>query len=416
MPGRSDDSAKTPNKIVPLAPQSASGAAATAPAGGVAGGASAAGGSGTPADAPRETILGGSAFFFLLDGASPQSRTIAPELETQKQVAADRTRPLAQRLEAFEDIMDSEIGDTTLSRARNIEREVGLRQIYLKFDGGNPTGSQKDRIAFAQAMDAMRRGYDAITVATCGNFGAAVALAASVAGLRCTIHIPEAYHTKRVDEMVGYGAEIVRVKGDYERAVHVSRERAQKEDVYDANPGGANTPLQLAAYGEIAYELYDELRDAPAAVAVPVSNGTTLAGIYKGFLSLYRRGKTSRMPRLVAGSSAGKNPIVRAFLKNAPTCENLDPESIRETAVNEPLINWHSIDGDHALEAMRATSGWAANASDKGMLAYAKLLLDREGMSVLPASTAGLVALLERHKKEPLPGDRYVVVLTGRRS
>jgi hypothetical protein len=109
----------------------------------------------------------------LLDGASAQVPIIAPELEPRKRVAADPDRPLEERLEAFEDIIDSEIGDTALSRSRNIEREVGLRQLYLKFEGGNPTGAQKDRIAFAQAMDAMRRGFDAITVATCGNYGAA---------------------------------------------------------------------------------------------------------------------------------------------------------------------------------------------------------------------------------------------------
>jgi threonine synthase len=204
---------------------------------------------------------------FLLDGASPQMPFVAPELETQRRVAG---------------------------------------QIYLKFEGGNPTGTQKDRIAFAQVMDAMRRGFDAITVATCGNYGVALALAASMAGLKCLIYIPEGYHTKRVQEMTDLGAKIVRAAGDYEQAVITSRQHAEAEEIYDANPGGANTALQLKVYGEIAYEIYDELRDAPAAVAVPVSNGSTLVGIYKGFLSLYRRGKTSRLPRMVAGSSHGK--------------------------------------------------------------------------------------------------------------
>lgn len=354
--------------------------------------------------------------FTLLDGASSQAPVIAPELETQKMVAADKTQPLNERIEAYEDIIDSEIGDTTLSRARNIEREVGLRQIYLKFEGGNPTGTQKDRIAFAQAMDAMRRGFEAITVATCGNYGMAVALAASMAGLECFVYIPEGYHTKRINEILNLKAQIIRIQGDYEIAVNASREMAEREEIYDANPGGENTALQLQAYGEISHEIYDELRDAPAAVAVPVSNGTTLAGIYRGFLSLYRRGKTSHIPRMVAGSSHGKNPIIRAFLKNVPNCDDLQPNRIRETAVNEPLINWHSIDGDYALEAIRRTGGWAAYASDKGMLSYSKLLREREGLNVLPASTAGLLVLLERHRKESLPGDRYVVVLTGRGS
>ena len=355
-------------------------------------------------------------FFSLLDGASSISPVIAPELERQRKLAANRTLFLEDRLEAYDDIIDSEIGDTNLVRGRNIEREVGLRQIFLKFDGGNPTGTQKDRIAFTQAMDALRRGFDTISIATCGNYGVAISLAASLAGLNCDIYIPEGYHTKRISEMMKYGANIIRVPGDYENAVLVSRKMAEEKEKYDANPGGANSTLQLKAYGQIANEIYDELRDAPAAVAVPVSNGTTLAGIYRGFISLYRRGKTSHVPKMIAGSSFRKNPIVQAYIKNLAACEDLKPESIKETIVNEPLINWHSIDGDYALSAIRESGGWASYATDRNMIAYSKLIRQNEGLSVLPASTAGLIALVERHQKESLPGDRYVVILTGRKS
>jgi threonine synthase len=291
-----------------------------------------------------------------------------------------------------------------------------LRQIYLKFEGGNPTGTQKDRIAFAQAMDALRRGYDTITAATCGNYGVAIALAADFAGVSSRIYIPENYHANRMKEMTELGATIIRVKGDYEQSVEVSSEEANRHDFYDANPGGDNMLTQMQAYGGIAYEIYDELRDAPLAVAVPVSNGTTLAGIYRGFLSLYRRGKISRLPRIVAGSSFRKNPIVQAYLYNSPSCEDLNPQKIHETSINEPLINWHSIDGDHALDAIRQTGGWASDASDKAMRAYSRLIRVKEGLQVLPASTAGLIALMNKHAKEPLPGDRYVAVLTGRKS
>ncbi|AOY57558.1 MULTISPECIES: pyridoxal-phosphate dependent enzyme [Desulfococcus] len=352
----------------------------------------------------------------LMDGATGQIDEVSRYVQEQRRVAADPACSLEARLEAFEDIIDSEVGDTSMVRARNIEREMALRQIYLKFEGGNPTGTQKDRIAFAQAMDALRRGFDTITVATCGNYGVALALAASFAGIRCIIYIPEAYHTRRVNEMIALGAEIVREGNDYERAVEASSARAERADFYDANPGGHNTLLQLQAYGGISYEIYDELRDAPYVVAVPVSNGTTLSGIYKGFLSLYRRGKTSRMPRMVAGSAYHKNPIVRAFLKDTPRCEDLRPEAIRETSINEPLINWHSIDGDQALNAIRETRGWAGNATDKSMRAFSRLIREREGLDVLPASTAGLIAMIEHHQKQTLPGDRYVVVLTGRKS
>ncbi|HXV77818.1 MAG TPA: pyridoxal-phosphate dependent enzyme [Candidatus Polarisedimenticolaceae bacterium] len=352
----------------------------------------------------------------LLDAAETSPAAAAIDFAAVRRICSDASRPLEQRLEAFEDVHESEVGDTILSRARNVEREVGLRQIYLKFEGDNPSGTQKDRIAFAQAMDALRRGYDSITVATCGNYGVAVALAAEVAGLRCIVYVPESYHTRRVREIAQRGAEVLRVPGDYESVVEISRDRARDDEIYDANPGGANTALQLRAYGEIAYEIYDELRDAPAAVAVPVSNGTTLAGIHKGFVSLYRRGKTSRVPRMVAGSSFGKNPIVQAFRKNAPACEDLRPERIRETSVNEPLINWSSFDGDHALQSIRESQGWASYVSDRSMLRFSRIVREQQGLSVLPAATAGLIALLENHQSQPLINDRYVAILTGRRS
>ena len=288
------------------------------------------------------------------------------------------------------------------SRARNVEREVGLRQIYLKFEGDNPTGTQKDRIAFAQAMDALRRGFDAMTVATCGNYGVAVALAASLAGLRCIVYVPEQlpHAPHRGDEQPRRrGA--ARVPATTRASWRCRASEPRREEIYDANPGGANTALQLQAYGEIAYEIYDELRDAPAVVAVPVSNGTTLAGIHKGFVSLYRRGKTSRIPEMVAGSSFGKNPIVQAFRKNDLRCENLKPDKIRETAVNEPLVNWSSIDGDHALAGHPRLAGWASFVSDKNMLRFSRIIREQQGLSV----TAGRDGRPDRSAGQP-PGER----------
>ncbi len=346
--------------------------------------------------------------------AAPAGKYLS-ELEEQRAIARDSDRSLDERLEAFDDVFDSEVGDTSLVRARNIEREFGLRQLFLKFEGGNPTGSQKDRIAFAQVGDALRRGYEAVTVASCGNYGAALALAASVVGMRCEVFIPATFHGRRLEEIERLGAHIKRSPGDYETAVEQSQLRAATDEIYDANPGGPNTPLQLQAYGEISSEIYDELRDSPAVVSVPVSNGTTLAGIFKGFVRLHRRGKISRLPRMFGASSFGKNPIVRSFQRGLDSCRDLDPTKIRETPINEPLINWHSYDGDIALHALRDSHGDAASASDRKMLQHAKLLLEKEGLNALPASCAALAVLLERHAGEPLPPDRYVVVLTGRR-
>jgi threonine synthase len=106
---------------------------------------------------------------------------------------------------------------------------------------------------------------------------------------------------------------------------------------------------------------------------------------------------------------------VKAFLEGQTVCADIQPDSIHETEINEPLINWHSIDGDQALEAIRSTDGWAGYATDRTMKQYSRILREQQGLSVLPASTAGLIALLDRHQHDPLPGDRYVAVLTGRK-
>ncbi len=350
----------------------------------------------------------------ILNGAVNREILIGKETRELSEMVQNPSLSLVDRVESFEDIMDLEVGDTTLSRARNLEREHDIRQLYLKFEGGNPTGTQKDRIAFAQVHDALRRGFDCITVATCGNYGAAMAFAAHLAGIRCVIYIPETFHTDRVSEMERYNAEVLRFTGSYEDTVVYSTKTAAQMDWYDANPGGQNTPLQIRAYAEIAFEIYDQLRDAPRIVAVPVSNGTLLAGIYRGFVSLYKRGKTSRIPRMLAASSAYKNPIITSFKKGLDACEDLRSERIHETKVNEPLINWHSFDGNEALYALNQTKGAAFHVSDKKMLQQSKALLEKEGLKVLPASTAGLIGLLELHAEHELEPDRYVAVLTAK--
>ena len=351
----------------------------------------------------------------MLDGAIPAAHGVSQESLILSAQAQDTSFSLIDRIESYEDIMNLEIGDTSITRARNLEREHIIRQVYLKFEGSNPTGTQKDRIAFNQCHDALRRGYDTITLASCGNYGAAMALASRLAGIRCIIFIPESFHTKRISEMEGYGAVVRRFRGSYEESVEHSIKEAIHNEWYDANPGGRNTPLQLMSYSEIAFEIYDVLRDAPKIVSVPVSNGTLLAGIFRGFVSLHKRGKTSRIPLMIAASSTHKNPIIYSFQKGHENCIDLVPDKIKETKINEPLINWHSFDGDEALYAIRTSGGAAYDISDEKMRRLARQLKEKEGLHVLPAATAGLAALLELNNSKVLDPDRYVALLTGKK-
>jgi len=121
--------------------------------------------------------------FDLLSEAGSSFPEVQKEIFDASAIASDLEKPIQERLAAYEDIIESEVGDTLLVRARNIEREFGIRQLYLKFEGGNPSGTQKDRIAFAHVRDAMRRGYTGIAIATCGNYGGAMGFAAALSGL-----------------------------------------------------------------------------------------------------------------------------------------------------------------------------------------------------------------------------------------
>lgn len=350
----------------------------------------------------------------LKDGVKTAENKVSAETKKLSEFVRDPSNSLIDRLECYEDIINLEVGDTGLYRAKSLEREVDMRQLFIKYEGDNPTGTQKDRIAFAQVYDAMRREYDVVSLATCGNYGVAVALAANLAGIACKIYIPDTYNTERFDEMQVLGAEIIQLPGSYEDVVSESSMLAGKNNWYDANPGGVNTPLQITAYSQIAFEITEELGDAPKYCACPVSNGTLLAGIYRGFVSLYKRGKTSRIPKMIAASSTRKNPIVQSFKQGLDHCADLSPEAIRETKYNEPLINWHSFDGEEALYAIRQSDGDAFNISDKKMKDMSTFLLKKEGLRILPAATAGMVALLEMNEKIDFEPDRYVAVLTAK--
>ncbi len=350
----------------------------------------------------------------LRDCVQSAENKVSEESENLAKFVRNTDKSLTDRLESYEDIISTEVGDTGLGRLKVAEREFNLRQLYVKYEGDNPTGTQKDRIAFAQVHDALRREYDTIALATCGNYGVAVSLAANLAGLRCMVYIPEDYHTDRITEMKERGAIIVRLPGSYEDVVSASSAEAAKQGWYDANPGGANTPLQISAYAQIAHEIYDTLGDAPKYCAVPVSNGTLLAGIYRGFVTLYKRGKTSQIPKMIAASSTRKNPIVQSFTAGLEYCKDLDPTKIKETKYNEPLINWHSFDGEEALYAVRTSGGEAFHVSDKEMREMSAFLRKKEGYRILPASTAGLIGLLELHEKTPLEAGRYVAILTAK--
>ncbi len=301
---------------------------------------------------------------------------------------------------------------TPLIRALNLEKIIGAKKIYLKMEGLNPTGTQKDRVAVLHVLNAFKNGFETVTTGSCGNYGASLAYFANKFGLKAVIFVPASYSFTRVNEMRSWGAEVIKINGSYERAVEKSKLASKRNKWYDANPGSVNREVSYIGYSAIALEIFRDLKHSPSAVFVPVGNGTTLAGIYFGFLELYRVNLTDNLPCFVASSTTGGNPIVKSFKLGFKRVKDLDPCEVRETIVNEPLVSYHSYDGEFALKALYKTEGEVESVSDEEMILYSKLLMKTEGLNVLPASASTIKALKSFISLKKLNGD-YILVLTG---
>jgi len=306
---------------------------------------------------------------------------------------------------------DSDPGGTPVFRAKYLEHLFSFKKIFLKFEGVNPSGTHKDRAALRHVKYAIEKGYDTISIGTCGNYGVAMSYYSRLLGLKAEVFVPERYHTPKVEIMRQNGAIVNEVAGAYEDAVEISRDIAYENNWYDANPGNATTDLSYEAYSRISYELFQQFGRAPDAVAVPVGNGTTLAGIYIGFLNLKKAGLINNIPRMLGASTTGGNPIVKAF-KNKSELIDIKPDNLVESSINEPLIASHAYDGEIGLKAIRESNGFAEYISDNKMMYYKRLIKKEIGLNVLPASTAPLEAIKNTIK---FPEENlYVAVITGR--
>lgn len=304
-------------------------------------------------------------------------------------------------------------GGTPFFKAVRLGKNLHLNNLFVKFEGANRTGTQKDRISRLHVQNAIMKGYDTISLATCGNYGASISYYSGLHGLKSVVGMPEHYAQARLQEMSLNGSEIVKIAGKYEEAVEYMSDLATLRGWYDSNPGSSNSEMDIKGYEGIAYEIVDQLGHSPEFLAVPVGNGTTLSGIYSGFRRMKNLGLIDVVPRMIGASTSNGNPIVEAWNNGHSTVMDLPPESIIETGVNEPLIAYRSIDGQKALDAIRESRGMALYVNDLDMIRYSRLAETSEGISVLPAS-ASAIAAVQGLLQSCCAGREIVVVVTGR--
>ncbi len=302
------------------------------------------------------------------------------------------------------------VGDTPLVRSPELAKAAGLPNLRLKMEGANPTGTQKDRIARLEVAKAATNGAKGISVASCGNFGVAVAHAAFVHNLPCKVFVPADFQGERVTLMEELGATVHRVPGMYEDAVRASRDDARQTGWFDANPGGANTLGTLVGYSTIAKEIIERMETVPAAVGAPIGNGSTLAGVHLGFKMMWAQGKAATLPAIIGGTSQDNNPIPVAVARGQDEHTPVDPRSVTETAVNEPLVNWDALDGTACLVAIRDSGGTAYGFTDEELLRLHDALI-QDGIDAHPASLSAVAALMEAAKEGRIDPDAHVVAV-----
>ncbi|MBE9032686.1 threonine synthase [filamentous cyanobacterium LEGE 11480] len=289
-------------------------------------------------------------------------------------------------------------GNTPLIPVPTIAAEIGKGvRVFVKYDGLNPTGSFKDRGMTMAVTKAKEAGGEAVICASTGNTSAAAAAYARRAGMRAYVLIPDGYVALgKLAQALMYGAEVIAIKGNFDRALELVKESAEKYPVTLVN---SLNPFRLQGQKTAAFEVTDGLGNAPDWLCIPVGNAGNITAYWMGFNEYYQEGRCTKLPRMMGFQAAGSAPFVQGGIVK-------DPETIATAIRIGNPANY-----DKALKVRAESNGEFNPVTDEEILvAYQKLAA--EGVFCEPASAASVAGLLK--KKDAVPfGATIVCVLTG---
>lgn len=298
------------------------------------------------------------------------------------------------------DMPDLPVGNTPLWKAEHLDDH---KQLYLKDDTGNLTGSFKDRASILVAAFAMKHGIKEIVLASTGNAGSSMAGIAAACGIKATIFLPKTAPKAKMIQALQYGANVMSVDGNYDMAFDLSLEYSEKHKLLSRNT--AYNPLTIEGKKSVAIELFRQFGDAPDHVFVPVGDGVILSGVYKGFKDLLQFGLIEKMPTVIAVQAEGSAAIHDAL--QTGTFEKVDALTIADSiAVDVPRC------GYYALKQLQAFKGQSVLVSDEEILSAQKELSEKAGLFAEPAAAASYAGY-KKTKKGIDPGARVVLLITG---
>lgn len=292
-------------------------------------------------------------------------------------------------------------GNTQLVRVDNFVKAIGGDfQLWLKYEGLNPTCSFKDRGMTMAVTKAKERGSEIVICASTGNTSAAAAAYATRAGMKCIVLLP---HGKialgKLAQSLMYGATTISVEGNFDEALRIVRELGETGKVEVVN---SINPYRIEGQKTASFEICDQLGRAPDFHFLPVGNAGNITAYWKGYKEYHAAGKSDRLPRMFGFQAAGSAPIV----DGAPV---LKPHTIATAIRIGNPASWQG-----ATDALKESNGFIDKVTDEEILAAYKLLARKDGVFVEPASASCLAGLIKCVKAGKIPeGSVVTATMTG---
>ena len=290
-------------------------------------------------------------------------------------------------------------GSTPLIPAPVIAERIGRGvKVYLKYDGLNPTGSFKDRGMTMAISKAKEAGSEAVICASTGNTSAAAAAYARRGGMRAFVLIPDGYVAQgKLAQALLYGAEVIAIQGNFDKALAIVQEVANKYPVTLVN---SVNPYRLQGQKTAAFEVVDALGEAPDWLCIPVGNAGNISAYWMGFNEYLKEGHCRKLPRMMGFQAAGSAPLVLGHTVEQP-----------DTIATAIRIG-NPVNREKALNVRSESGGNFMAVTDAEIIDAYKLLGSGEGVFCEPASAASVAGLLKHHQEVP-QGATVVCVLTG---
>jgi threonine synthase len=304
-------------------------------------------------------------------------------------------------------------GGTPLYRCKRLEAECGVKELYVKHEGMNPTGSFKDRGMTVGVSRAAELGMKVLACASTGNTSASMAIYAAKAGMKALVLLPSGYVALgKVAQALMHGATVLAVKGNFDDALLLIQRVCSEKGFYLLN---SVNPYRLEGQKTIAFETIDQLGaykngNVPDRVIVPVGNAGNISAIYKGFKEFRELNIINNVPMMTGIQASRSAPIVDAFRHGLA---RIEPVAEPQTVATAIRIG-NPINAPKALRAIRQSNGAAESVTDHEILKAQKDLAQLEGIGVEPASAASLAGLRKLIAQGTIDRDEIVVcVATG---